>query len=191
MLGEFPRPHFGHFRSASFSAMSQQSYHVPSVLAKGRAIPGLPRRFSKPSALHGGSQASAISSKLVRLNAVKDSDDSVDMIVSRMYERLVGYVVAEVLDAESNEVIREPVGTLFFIEHSVGPGAGVIRYAVTCRHVIEEFKRYESPKSLFVRVNNINGFQKILQSAWMIGFSARRSILPLLVLTCLDYFNQS
>lgn len=94
------------------------------------------------------------------------------MIVPMLYERLVGYVVEETIDAESNEAVREPIGTLFFVEHSVGPGAGVVRYAITCRHVLEEFKRHEFPKSLFVRINNADGFAEdtpITVDDWVLG----------------------
>jgi len=68
---------------------------------------------------------------------------------------LVGYIVHEYRDSDSQAASRLPIGTFFFAEHSIGPGAaGCVQYIVTCRHVIEGFIRDSPPKRMFIRVNS-------------------------------------
>jgi Trypsin-like peptidase domain len=115
-------------------------------------------------------QASAISSKLADFRA---SNDSEDMMISTMYDGLVGYIVQEQWDSESQDSSRFPIGTFFFVEHSVGPGAGCAQYIVTCRHVIEGFIRESSPKRMFIRMNSgAHGFAEdfpIGEGDWVFG----------------------
>lgn len=119
----------------------------------GQAVPGL----SRPR------KDRAISSK-----AVEAADD---MNIATMYEGLVGYVVMGFLDEDGWS--RQPIGTFFLVKQDLGPGASDVWYAVTCRHVIEEFKRSNLPqKTMFVRANDAQGLavdSPISVDEWIFG----------------------
>jgi hypothetical protein len=77
-----------------------------------------------------------------------------DMHVGIMYGYLVGYAVQEFWDEDGCDYYREPIGTIFFVHSDAVSGR--IRYAVTCRHVIEAMYRNGATK-VFVRVNMQDG----------------------------------
>jgi hypothetical protein len=81
------------------------------------------------------------------------------MIVDELYRDNVGYIMADVWDADSGNMIRYPAGTTFFVGVALGKGysLGTVVYAVTCRHVIDAGPDGEQPKALSVRINRRDG----------------------------------
>jgi hypothetical protein len=60
------------------------------------------------------------------------------VLIDDYYQRLVGYIVADVRDQDTGETYRLPQGTVFFVEiHLSKSHLGTFGYAVTCRHVLE------------------------------------------------------
>jgi hypothetical protein len=103
-----------------------------------------------------GTQASAVLSN----TRVRDNGDPVDMLVESLYQRVVGYLVGDFWQPESQQFERMPIGTTFFVERDLGPGLGSRPYAVTCRHVIEQFRHHvaaDTCRGVFLRVNGKSG----------------------------------
>jgi hypothetical protein len=75
------------------------------------------------------------------------------VIVDELYRRVACYVVAEMGDGQA--AYMHPAGTAFFISVSIGPG--VVSYAVTARHVIEDTHRNRDCRKMFLRGNTKAG----------------------------------
>jgi hypothetical protein len=98
--------------------------------------------------------ACSISCKATRIRAV---GDPTDMLVDAQYQKNVGYLVAEFWDDQFQRYDAEPVGTVFFVEQTLGDGFGCVHYAVTCRHVLEGISHNSTCRDIFLRINNLHG----------------------------------
>jgi hypothetical protein len=81
------------------------------------------------------------------------------MIVDELYRDNVGYVMADRWDADTQKMVRSPLGTAFFVGVGLGERLrlGTVVYAVTCKHVVLPGPNEDSPQALFVRVNRRDG----------------------------------
>jgi len=80
----------------------------------------------------------------------------IEMRIGRLYHRFVGYLMELVWDPATSTYFSDPVGTVFFVEYGLDDGRGVVRYAITCRHVIEGLIRNNCDHG-FLRVNDPHG----------------------------------
>ena len=78
------------------------------------------------------------------------------MLVDQPYQRNVGYVVAEYFDESTGINNQLPIGTFFIVEQHVGNNnqLGVVHYAVTCRHVLEQVRQDHHYGPISLRLNN-------------------------------------
>ena len=78
------------------------------------------------------------------------------MLVDEQYQRNVGYVVADYLDESTGISSPWRIGTFFIVEQRVGRhnDLGVVQYAVTCRHILEEVRDDHHYGAISLRINN-------------------------------------